>query len=306
MLRSRNLNLLPILLALLEEESVVAAARRVHLSQPAVSGALAKLRLEYDDPLLVRVGRGMRRTKRADRLLPMVKETCANLERLFDFGAFDPAQSTDRFDIAAPDHLSFLITRALLPLLEAEAPGVNVRLVEPPVDLPAHLADGTIDLAVAANFGVWEGVEFQPLFHERFVAALATDHPLAGSTKLKVREIEAYIRIARTSKSSTPADLQPIRTGIPVLDLDPQISLEQFAETVLLAVGTELVVPAPQMLVEYLGELVPIVGIPFEPDYRIVAGTFWAPFRSEAPEVLWLRSVIERCLPVPRAGSRRS
>ncbi len=61
-LESTNLNLIPVLRALLREESVVGAAKQVSLSQPAVSGALARLREVLDDPLLVRVGRSMRLT----------------------------------------------------------------------------------------------------------------------------------------------------------------------------------------------------------------------------------------------------
>ena len=64
-LRSQNLNLIPILQALLHSESVVGAANDVHLSQPAISGALARLRDALDDPILVRVGRGMRLTPRS-------------------------------------------------------------------------------------------------------------------------------------------------------------------------------------------------------------------------------------------------
>jgi len=188
-------------------------------------------------------------------------------------------------------------------MLETEAPGVTVHFAEPPVDLRQGLVDGTIDLAVAANFDLWDDVAYQPLFNERFLAAMAADHPLAERTELEAHEIEPYIRIARTSKGSAATDGQPMQTGIPVLDLDPQISLEQFAETLLLTVGTQLVVPAPHMLVEHLAGLVPIVGIPFKPDYQVEAGTFWAPFRSEAPEVLWLRSVVERCFRSPSAQS---
>ncbi len=121
-LRTKNLNLLPILLALIEEESVLRAAERVHLSQPATSGALARLRTEFNDELLVRVGRTMQRTARAEELLPIVRQHCMELERLFDAASFAPEASRDRFIIAAPDHLAYLLTKELLGRLSAEAP----------------------------------------------------------------------------------------------------------------------------------------------------------------------------------------
>lgn len=308
MLRSKNLNLLPILLALLEEESVVVAADRVHLSQPAVSGALARLRLEFDDPLLVRVGRGMRRSSRAERLLPLVKQACGELELLFDFGVFNPAQSTERFVIAAPDHLSFLIVRELLPILQAEAPNVKIHFMEPPIDLPRHLAEGSIDLAVAGNFGVWDDVEFEQLFEERFVATMSVKHPLAARTAVDTSDIEPYVSVARSSYSLAPAVREPVSSGIPILDFDPSIGITRYTEAILLVIDNMMVVPAPRILVDHLAELVPVVGIPFVDDYVIGAGTFWAPFRSDAPEILWLRSLLERSVtlvdaPATRPGS---
>lgn len=295
MLRTKNLNLLPILLALLEEESVIGAAQRVHLSQPAVSGALARLRVEFDDQLLVRVGRGMRRTSRAERLLPQVRQSCAEVERLFDFGIFDPTKSTERFVVAAPDHLSFLATRELLPILEIEAPGVGIHFVDPPTDLTSHLNDGTIDLAMAGNFGLWSDVGYKPLIRERFVAAMAADHPLARRDSLTADEVAQYVRLTRTAARLSSTRELAVETGIPVLEFDSQISLERYSEAVLLTIDTDTVVPAPAMLIEHLARLAPIVGVPFTPSDSVEAGLFWALFQNETPEILWLRSLIERC-----------
>lgn len=295
-LRDKNLNLMPILLALLEEESVVGAARRVHLSQPAVSGALAKLRAEFDDPLLVRVGRQMRRTSRAERLLPQVKQSCAELERLFDFGVFDPARSEASFVLAAPDHLALPLARELLPLLAVEAPGVEVRIVDAPDDLPHHLHDGNVDLAVAGNFGVWSDVSYQPVISERFVAVMSSEHPLADASTVELAQLERYTSVSRSAQPLTDRAAGPVATGIPVLDLSAQIAVEQFVTAVMLSVGTTLVMPAPQMLVDTLAQHLPIVGVPFDRDYSIEVGMFWAPFQDESPEIIWLRSVIARCL----------
>ncbi|MFK7919109.1 MAG: LysR family transcriptional regulator [Ilumatobacter sp.] len=294
-LRGKNLNLLPVLLALLEEESVVRASRRVHLSQPAVSGALARLRAEFDDPLLIRVGRQMRRTSRADRLLPQIKQACGELERLFDFGVFDPQRSQASFVLAAPDHLAYPITGELLPLVAVEAPGVQIHIVDTPPDLPLRLADGTIDLAVAGNFGVWSDVSYEGVINERFVAAMASDHPLASHTALENDQIAEFVSVARGGRPITTPTGEQLSTGIPVLDLDSRITVDQFVTAVLLSVGTTLVMPAPKMLVDRLAQHLPIVGVPFVEDYSVEAGMFWAPFQDDSPEITWLRSVVARC-----------
>ena len=76
-----DLNLLRPLLALLEERNVTRAAERLHLSQPATSAALARLRRHYDDDLLVRAGRTMQLTPFARDLLPAVSRAVASWSR---------------------------------------------------------------------------------------------------------------------------------------------------------------------------------------------------------------------------------
>jgi DNA-binding transcriptional LysR family regulator len=80
-LRSVDLNLLPVLRQLLEDRNITRAAEALALTQPAVSKALARLRAIFDDPLLVRDGRRMILTPRAEQLQPQVEEQCRELER---------------------------------------------------------------------------------------------------------------------------------------------------------------------------------------------------------------------------------
>ena len=157
-LRSQNLNLIPILQALLHAEGVVGAAHDVHLAQPTVSGALARLREALDDPILVRVGRGMRLTPRAQQLRAQVDKICADIDLLFQPHTFDPTAAEHDFVIAAPDHLAYLLSKALIARLPYEAPGVRIRFVDVPLNLADLLHDGTVDLGVAGNFGIWPSV----------------------------------------------------------------------------------------------------------------------------------------------------
>ncbi len=290
-LRTKNLNLLPVLLALLEEESVVRAAGRVHLSQPATSGALARLRVEFKDQLLVRVGRTMRRTARGEELVSVVRQHCMELERLFDAATFEPAASRDRFVVAAPDHLAYLLTRELLGRLSVEAPHVRIQLIDVPLELEHFLHEGMIDLAVCANFGAWPGIPFMPLMHERFVVAMSRDHPLAGRSSVGQQDLAGYPGVKMGS--SVLRSGAPVPTGVPILDLEQQFTIGQFTDAVLLTVGTTYVTPAPEMLVNNLSASLPIVGVPLESDDGVVAGMFWAPFQHESPKFIWLRSIVE-------------
>ncbi len=90
-IRTKNLNLIPLLQALLRTGSVAQSAAEIGLSQPAMSGALARLRILLDDPLLVRVGRTMRLTPRAVRMREQLDEICDCIEQFFQPEAFDPS-----------------------------------------------------------------------------------------------------------------------------------------------------------------------------------------------------------------------
>src|SRR5678816_2899056 len=101
-LSSFNLNLLLALDGLLSQRSVTAAAKRVHVTPSAMSHSLSELRDLLGDPLLVRAGRGMVLTPRAEALVDPLHTLLMDAQRLLAGGAtFDPATTTRRFVIAA-------------------------------------------------------------------------------------------------------------------------------------------------------------------------------------------------------------
>jgi DNA-binding transcriptional LysR family regulator len=294
--RSTNLNLIPVLQALLQEESVGGAAGEVGLSQPAVSGALARLREALDDPLLVRVGRGMRLTPRAQQLRAQVDKICGDIDLLFQPHTFDPAAADHDFVIAAPDHLAFLLTKSLIAQLPYEAPGVRIRFVDVPPNLADLLHDGTVDLGVCGNFDIWPTVKYQHLCHERIVAAVATDHPLVGKRHVTSADLLEYPGITFDTGVGFSRRDPRVVTGIPSLAAGPPITLGQFTDAVLLTVGSLVVARAPELLVTQLSEIIPVAAVQLADEHEIDEGMFWAPFQHDALEHRWLRSMVEGSL----------
>ena len=131
-LASLDLNLLVALDALIQAESVTAAAQRMNCSQPAMSGALSRLRDALDDPILVRAGQRMVCTPRAKALAEPVREILNEIERtLRPTSAFDPSSSTQSFAVASAG-LAASITSIIpefLRLLVTEAPRAQVCLL---------------------------------------------------------------------------------------------------------------------------------------------------------------------------------
>lgn len=312
-IRTTNLNLVPVLQALLREASVSQAARAVSLSQPAVSGALAQLRDLLDDPLLVRVGRSMQLSPRAERLRPLVEQLCADLERLFEAEAFDPATASMSFVIAAPDHLAFLVSRVLLPRIRSEAPGVRIRFVDVPRDLVEPMTKGAIDLALAANFGLWEGLGYRSLLTERAVAVVSDRHPLARRSRVTRDDLARYPTVNYDTAWSSMHDERHPDTGT-LFDWSPQLLVGQFTDAVLLALDPPVVAFAPAALAEHLAAVLPLrlLEVVGESNVLIDSGMFWAPLQEHAQEQIWLRSLVAECAAAiapaesPRSGAERS
>src|ERR1700722_18387508 len=104
-LAALDLNLFVVLHAVLEERSATRAAKRLNVTQSAVSNALARLRAVLGDPLVVRSGRGLVATPRAEELAPSIAQAIAHLEKALDRGrTFVPGESTRTFTIAAADN----------------------------------------------------------------------------------------------------------------------------------------------------------------------------------------------------------
>jgi DNA-binding transcriptional LysR family regulator len=303
-IRTRNLNLIPILQALLKEGSVARAAAQVRLSQPAMSGALARLRQQLNDPLLVRVGRTMRLTPRALGMRKRLDELCAGLESFFQPEEFDPATAQQHFVIAAPDYNALLLCGALTTRLHVEAPGVRLKFVDVPYDLPNWMDDAAIDLAVCGDFHLWPELRHEHLFWNRMVAVVAKNHPLRKRTRVSSKELREFPSIDYNSGVAPTARGARVVTGIPSLDLTSQISTGQFIDAVLLAVNSPIVARAPASLVESMVEFLPIVPIEISGEETGIDETmFWSPVHDRALEHLWLRALVKECLAALAHGS---
>lgn len=145
-----DLNLLVALSALVETRSVTRAARRLRVTQSTMSHTLARLRALLDDPVLVRAGRGMEPTPRAQAVAGPLGRTLAEIGRLLAAEpGFDPATSTRTFALACLDLLAPILPD-LLQRMRAEAPGVTLDLRVPERgDVAGALLQGESDLALA-------------------------------------------------------------------------------------------------------------------------------------------------------------
>lgn len=176
-----DLNLLRVFVAVYETGSLTTAARRLFVTQPAVSQALGRLRREFDDPLFQREGRGMRPTPVATHVFPAFREALLSVDRALDeVHGFDPATTRRRFRIAMSELGEIGWIPAILREIRAQAPGVGVDVVPMDVQaLPEWLARGAVDLAVTPS-PVPGGFDQVVLKSQAYGVAMSGENPLAA------------------------------------------------------------------------------------------------------------------------------
>lgn len=186
-----DLNLLPLLHAVLETRSVKAGAQRVGLSPSATSHALGRLRELLDDPLLVRAGRQLQLTPRAERLRPRVQRLVDELGSVLrSEEALAPARLQRPFTLGGGDLVELVLLAPLGRRLAAAAPGVDLYGARIEADVTAQVREGRCDVVVGVFDDPPDDVRTVTLLHDRFVCLVRADHPvLAG--RLTVRRYAA-------------------------------------------------------------------------------------------------------------------
>jgi DNA-binding transcriptional LysR family regulator len=215
-LRRVDLNLLVALDALLEQQSVTAAATRVGLGPPAMSHALARLRTLLGDPVLVRAGRAMVLTPRALLLKPRVRALVEELrEVLAPVQTRDLRQLERTFVVHASDYALLVLGTELDARARAEAPNVCLRF-RPNTDREAELLRvGEIDLAVGVYPSLPPEIHTQKLFTERLVCVVRTQHPVVRRrlTKERFAALE-HIQVAPRGRPGGVIDDALAREGL--------------------------------------------------------------------------------------------
>ena len=174
-----DLNLLIAFEALIEERSVTRAARRLHLTQSAMSASLKRLRESFGDPILAQHGKTMMPTPYALALAPEIAASLVTLRRLTrpNLG-FDPATASRIFRLAASDYVTTVLLAPLLAQLEREAPRIGLEIVLPDESTPERLAKGEFDLILTPEEFLEPGHPAELLFEEAHVVVGCEGNPL--------------------------------------------------------------------------------------------------------------------------------
>jgi DNA-binding transcriptional LysR family regulator len=196
-LRQVDLNLLVVFTALAEERSVTRAAKRLLLSQPALSRALQRLRETFHDDLLVRSPDGYQPTPRGQRLLDELSTLLPRIDRMLSGAVFDPATEPAAFRIAATDSGTQIFCPPIARLVLPYAKSVSVQFVVLDAESYQALERGRFDLMITVDDGqAPERLHREELLRDEFVCVVAKENRAAGELSLKQYLDASHIRVA--------------------------------------------------------------------------------------------------------------
>jgi len=311
-----DLNLLRVFDALIELGSVTRTASRLGVTQSAVSHALGRLRVAFDDPLFVRSPTGLQPTVRAREMAPAIREGLATLRAAMSPSLFDPATASRRFTISAGSYFCELLMPDLLARAREVAPGVSFAVSAPGADLVTLLDDGAVDIALGAFGRVPRRLTLEHLFDEQLVwiasadGAFASDPPrradIAARPQLRIatgrpQGARSYVSEAGLERRVTASSSLGAQEGrgsdaasTTIYDLQTAIAIVE---------RTELVALVPRRSTERRAGPGRLVLIDAGADEETIEmAMLWHGKQAADPGLTWLRSLIHACLEPDRGA----
>lgn len=288
-----DLNLLVALDALLAESSISRAAERVHLSQGAMSNALARLREHFDDELLVAVGRRMEATPRAQALKPLVRDLLVRIDTTMQVQPrFDPTTTERSFRIVVSDYSLWVFVPHLL--RHAAELGASARFeFLPQVGEPTQaLERGEADVLIIPKRFVSAEHPAAALFVDRFTCLMAADHPLAGRPLTReAYEAAGHVVMQPASASGTAIDALHLQQ----LGIQRRVEVTSYSFSSLpgMLLGSRRLATVQRHIAAQACRHLPLVMA--DPDFelpRVEQRLQWHRHRSEDPGLLWLRETL--------------
>jgi DNA-binding transcriptional LysR family regulator len=292
-LRQLNLNLLLVFDALAEEQNVTRAAKRLGLTQSAVSNALAQLRDSLGDALFVRARRGVVPTARALALAGPVRQALGIVATALEGSrSFDPGKSTRAFVIAASDYAEYVVLPPLLRRLAREAPGVRVEVRPWGLhEITPDLAAGDADLMLGYYGALPPAHHEEALFQEEYAIIVRRGHP-------EVRQrltLERYVGLSHVLVSQRAGSTGSVDAALARLGLSRRIGVRvsHFLLVPQLVAQTDMVAALSRRVAEPAARSHRLVlhAPPLELQQSTV-GQVWHARTASDPGNVWLREVV--------------
>jgi DNA-binding transcriptional LysR family regulator len=290
-LHNVDFNLLLPLRALLEERSVSRAAERMHMSQPALSAALARLRRHFNDELLERRGNSYTLTPLAAQRIVLAQ------------AEFDPSTTTREFTVVSSDYGMSVLGGPLATVLSEEAPHARLRFHAISASLVTGAPDSVrhLDGLLMPHGFITDGSR-EDLFVDRWVCVVAADNAVVGDTL----SLDQLSGLPWVHTLSGPSEYTPAAKQLQLLGVEPKVEVvsPSFLATPSLLRGSNRIALVQESLARQMATdgTVRVLEAPFDV-VPLVEAFWWNPVYDRYPDHVWFRSILHEAV---RRGGLRS
>lgn len=287
-LRTADLNLLVVVAALLKTRHLTRAAESLHMSQPAMSHALARARLLFHDRLLVRSGNDMLLTPRAQELMPQIEQVLSSVRGMLDQRIFDPGKASGSVRIRATEGAVLAVLPPVLTDIMKLAPHVKVEISSHMSNAYASLGSGDADaLLDVIDNPLGREFETQNLFSNTLVCVTSAKRPLSSLNSEKYR---AALHAAIEGGTNTFIEHALAAQGI---KRQVVLTLPGFLSAAYSIVRSDLILTMPRTLGAKACELFPLrmqeLPVKVKP---VSLSLVWHARNMDDPLQCWVRSQI--------------
>jgi DNA-binding transcriptional LysR family regulator len=300
-----DLNLLIYLDVLLRERSVTKAAQALGITQPAMSNGLKRLRVLFDDPVLVRTSDGMSATERAIALQPMVRNILAEVDAAVQpTGEFDYANSNRMYRIMVSDYAEATLVPAMVKRLRREAPGVVLDFLTPSDVTYKDVEQGKVDMAINRFDELPQSFHQKTLWNDGFSCLVNPQNELLQNYDLAAYLSSNHIWVSKTGMGVgtgvNPSKDKAVQLGwvdeaLALAGHKRKISVftRHYQMPALLALNNDLIATLPTKIarMQALSGDLKLVDPPFKiPPFELKMA--WSPLLHHNPPHQWMRKLI--------------
>jgi len=285
-----DLNLFLVLKTVFEEGGITAAAGKLHLTQPAVSHALARLRKQFDDELFIRHGRRMVPSALCQKIMPQVISSVKVLEStLIDNELFDVSHHKKEVKFGLRDILEYTFFPPLVTDLIVNTPNITVRSHQVPLlGMEKSLEQRELDFVIDVLTPTGEDIQSTVLFRDKFSLVCREDHPILADLTLENYIAAHHARISFKGTAVNVVDMALAQLG---LTRTYSLVCEHYLAAGSVVGNSDVLLTLPDLYAQVLTEKLPVVvvDLPFEVQ-ALPVHLYWHKQGEYDPVNEWMRN----------------
>lgn len=289
---------LPLLVAIIEEKHLGRAAARLGLSQPAVSRALAKLREQYQDPLVTRTATGVTPTLFAQQIYPVLLRSLSEIDLTFASNAtFNPHARAYRFAIACTSLVNYSFIPNIIEAFSQHYPNIHIDIFQlGQGDTLAQLRSKACDFLIDIDTDYTQALRKRVLYRDSLVLSCRKAHPRINQVKVSLEEFLAEQHVTVSNWKSRGyvfnnehfSGIESRKVAATTVGTIESLRLVSKTDYVCLADASNV-----KIFSDFFG--IKAVALPFENiEYDVCL--YWHPSREQDQALIWFRQEILRLI----------